>query len=65
MDLRKISHRDFLDREITENPEFFKAFPHLQAHVRPEDELLSGQDELEPLDENREIRALKNRTPES
>ena len=29
-DPSKMSSRQFIERELKENPEFFKAFPHLQ-----------------------------------
>ena len=31
LDKTKVDRRHFVKRELVENPEFFKAFPHLQA----------------------------------
>jgi len=31
LDKKKVSKREFIKRELTENPEFFKAYPHLQG----------------------------------
>ena len=31
MDKSKVDRRNFVKKELVENPEFFKAFPHLQG----------------------------------
>ena len=31
LDRNKVSRRAFIKKELTENPEFFKAFPHMQS----------------------------------
>ncbi len=31
LDKTKVSRKQFIKKELTENPEFFKAFPHLQG----------------------------------
>lgn len=31
LDKNKINRKAFIKKELTENPEFFKAFPHMQA----------------------------------
>lgn len=36
----KVSRKGFIKKELTENPEFFKAYPHLQGILNVE-----GQDE--------------------
>ena len=33
-----MGRKEFLHREMKENPEFFKAFPHLQAPLRTKNE---------------------------
>jgi hypothetical protein len=35
LDKSKISRRAFIKKELTENPEFFKAFPHMQVVLAP------------------------------
>lgn len=37
LDKTKINRKTFIKKELTENPEFFKAFPHMQAvfNVKP------------------------------
>ena len=37
--------KTFIKKELTENPEFFKAFPHMQAifNVKEEEKRLSGK----------------------
>ncbi len=35
----KVNREEFLRREITTNPEFFKAFPHLQSIVASENNI--------------------------
>ncbi len=35
LDKTKISRRAFIKKELTENPEFFKAFPHMQVVLAP------------------------------
>ena len=31
LDKSKVSRRQYIKKELTENPEFFKAYPHLQS----------------------------------
>ncbi len=31
LDKSKINRKTFIKKELTENPEYFKAFPHMQA----------------------------------
>jgi hypothetical protein len=31
LDKSKVSRKNFIKKELTENPEFFKAFPHMQS----------------------------------
>jgi len=31
LDKLKVSRKAFIKKELTENPEFFKAFPHMQG----------------------------------
>lgn len=38
LDKSKISRRAFVKRELTENPEFFKAFPNTQAILNEQNE---------------------------
>ncbi len=49
LDISKISKRQFLKKELTENPEFFKAFPHLQAflNIGPDGLVQTGEEEYE------------------
>jgi len=34
LDKAKINRKTFIKKELTENPEFFKAFPHMQVLPR-------------------------------
>ena len=38
LDRTKVSRKVFIKKELTENPEFFKAFPHLQGILPPKKE---------------------------
>jgi hypothetical protein len=38
LDKSKIARRQYIKTELTENPEFFKAYPHLQAYFAIDDE---------------------------
>ena len=38
LDRTKVSRRVFIKKELTENPEFFKAFPHMQVVLGPKNE---------------------------
>jgi len=44
LDKSKVSRRQFVKKELTENPEFFKAFPHMQT-------IFNVKKEKEELDE--------------
>jgi len=37
LDRSKISRKVFIKKELTENPEFFKAFPHMQGILPPKE----------------------------
>ncbi len=43
LDRSKVSRRAFIKKELTENPEFFKAFPHMQAVFNMKEEGASGK----------------------
>jgi hypothetical protein len=55
LDKSKVSRRVFAKKELTENPEFFKAFPHMQGIMNAKDDTVgksrtlnqSGDDVLE------------------
>lgn len=38
LDRTKVSRKNFIKNELVENPEFFKAFPHLQIVLPHEEE---------------------------
>lgn len=35
LDRSKVNRKAFIKKELTENPEFFKAFPHMQVALGP------------------------------
>ena len=38
VDRSKVSRKNYIKKELTENPEFFKAFPHLQTILNIDDD---------------------------
>lgn len=50
LDKSKISRKAFIRKELTENPEFFKAYPHLQGllNADKEEEGLGKAERREP-----------------
>lgn len=43
LDRSKVSRKAFIKKELTENPEFFKAFPHLQGVLPPKEGTVPAQ----------------------
>ena len=54
LDKSKLNRRVFIKKELTENPEFFKAFPHMQAlfNAKAADSSRSGVNAEDKIDEN-------------
>ena len=54
LDKSKVSRKAFIKKELTENPEFFKAFPHMQSvlNVEAEDDNKGGPTSQDKISEN-------------
>ena len=54
LDKSKISRKTFVKKELTENPEFFKAYPHMQSIYGVEEEREENRDE-EPYQNDMQV----------
>jgi hypothetical protein len=54
LDKSKVNRKVFIKKELTENPEFFKAFPHMQAvfNVKPAEPGATGANAEDRINEN-------------
>ena len=52
LDKSKINRKTFIKKELTENPEFFKAFPHMQALFNAKPAEVGGTNAEDKIDEN-------------
>ena len=49
LDKAKINRKTFIKKELTENPEFFKAFPHMQVlfNAKPAEPGSNNEDKID------------------
>ena len=52
LDKNKINRKTFIKKELTENPEFFKAFPHMQALFNGKPAETGGSNTDDKIDDN-------------
>jgi hypothetical protein len=52
LDKSKINRKTFIKKELTENPEFFKAFPHMQVLFNAKPAEAGGTNTEDKIDDN-------------